>query len=105
QHEYLRFRQGSGWQALELPYGPQARLSMIVVLPEAVDGLPRLEVALTSDEYSEWTDKLSRTEVFVHLPKFRTTLQFRLDDVLKALGMKSLFTLGEADLSAMNGNR
>jgi serpin B len=108
----LRYGRKPGLQVVELTFGPllarlgrDERLSMLVLLPDAVDGLRDLEKKLTLQTWQDWTHGLNGRGVYLFLPKFRTTTEVRLDASLKALGIKGLFTAGEADLSGMNGRR
>jgi serpin B len=99
-----RFKYGEldDLQVLELPYVGKD-LSMVVLLPRRVDGLPKLEQALTPDGLAEWTGSLQEHEVVVFLPKFKLLSQFRLDATLQALGMVEAFSPGKADFSGMDG--
>ncbi|HUX03206.1 MAG: serpin family protein [Phycisphaerae bacterium] len=90
-------------QALELPYQGD-RLSMVVLLPKAKDGLAVLEASLSSDKVAEWVGKLHRREVQVALPRFKTTAEFSLGDTLVAMGMTDAFGRS-ADFSGMTGTK
>ncbi len=89
-------------QLLELPYG-NGDLSMVVLLPKSNDGLGSLEESLTAENLHEWLAKLSQQEVSVYLPRFKLTLEARLDDSLKSLGMKLPFT-ADANFSGMSSH-
>lgn len=114
----LMFRSGSynlatvdGGQALELPYVGKA-VSMVVILPSAIDGLPALEAKLSSslqgwlDQLDEQTRHLPSEDflptVEVHLPRFSIDTTFELRDPLTALGMRLAFHPLRADFSAMH---
>ena len=60
-----------GLQLLQLPYGDRS-LSMIVLLPEALDGLSSLEDKLNSADLDKWRQTTSRVarQLLVYLPKF-----------------------------------
>jgi serpin B len=91
---------------LELPYAGEG-LSMIVLLPNAVEGLPELERELTAAQLSQWLDELAKSskhELAISLPRFKTTQDFALESSLKALGVSNLFG-AEADLSGMSGDK
>ena len=98
-------------QALELPYqvargdshGRGDRLAMVVLLPTAKDGLAALEASLSADKVAEWVSKLNRREVRVALPRFKTTAEFSLAQVLAAMGMQDAFDASRADFSGMTG--
>ncbi len=89
---------------LELPYRGDA-LSMIVLLPDAVDGLGALEDQLTAGRLERWLAAASRRDVLVHLPRFTVDSRFGLADTLVGMGMPSAFAAGRADFSGMNGAR
>ena len=95
---------GGTFQALELPYKGNT-LSMVILLPKSVDGLAALESAMTLEKLDAWLKKVSPQRVRVSLPKFKLTGEFRLDEVLKELGMPSAFQADSADFSGMTGTR
>lgn len=96
---------GGAFQVLDLPYKGRD-LSMIVLLPNAVDGLPALEQSLTASTLQDWLGKsMLVSKVNLTLPRFKITRQFELDSALKALGMRQAFDRATADFSAMNGKR
>jgi serine protease inhibitor len=90
-------------QVLELPYeGDQ--LSMVILLPEAKDGLAALEKQLSMENLKQWMTKIRGGDVNVWLPKFKMSSEFQLRDVLAELGMPEAFS-GKADFSGMDGER
>ena len=89
---------------LELPYRGDA-LSMLVLLPDAVDGLGALEGRLTAESLERWVAAAGRRDVLVYLPRFTVDSRFGLVDTLAAMGMPSAFEAGRADFSGMNGAR
>ncbi len=95
------FWAGDGLKMLALPYG-KGDLSMLILLPDDVEGLSALEERLTDENLSRWLSSLQTREVSVSLPRFTLTSEFQLADVLKAMGMPRAFTLGEADFSGMS---
>jgi len=97
----LRFLDGPGFQALELPYAGDA-LSMVVLLPQKADGLAALEESLSAKKLEDWLSKLSTRTVAVSMPRFKFEAGFELKDALSALGMPLAFS-GPADFSGMNG--
>jgi serine protease inhibitor len=90
---------GGSFTVLDLPYA-QHDLSMVLLLPKAVDGLPALEKSLTASNLSSWLSKIQRAQVALTLPKFKVTSEFRLNKELMALGMPTAFTPA-ADFSGM----
>jgi len=98
------YAEAENLQALELVYNGD-RLSMIILLPLQKDGLADLEGRLTIENLGKWLRILKTQRVEVALPKFRSTKEFSLKQVLKSLGMVKAFDEVQADFSGMNGNR
>jgi serpin B len=90
------------FKMLELP-SKGNELSMLVMLPDARDGLTGLEKELSGAKLEAWTSALRSTEVSVFLPRFKMVFQLKLNDAMKALGMKNAFSATLADFSAMTG--
>jgi len=102
QKRSFGYRAIDGLQVLELPYVGDD-LSMILLLPRAIDGLPALEDALSAKNLARWTNRLRPQEVEVFLPRFKATSTFSLGGVLAKMGMRDAF--GDADFSGMTGKR
>lgn len=99
-----RYKEFDGFRALELPYAGKA-VSMVVLLPDTVDGLTALESRLTGSDLGRWLELLvaaAPAEIHVYLPKFTITSEFALGRVLAAMGMGSAFA-ANADFSGMTG--
>nr|XP_013012529.1 serpin B4-like [Cavia porcellus] len=88
---------------LEIPYKKGA-LSMIVLLPNEIDGLKKLEDELTAEKLMEWTSlqNMSPTEVDLQLPKFKLEESYSLKPMLEDMGMVKSFTPQTADLSGIS---
>ncbi len=93
--------QHPGFQVLSMPYAG-GELSMVVVLPEAKDGLAKLERELKADQLEEWIRRLRTAEVTVQFPKFKVESSYGLNQTMVALGMKDAFAAGRADFSGMS---
>jgi serpin B len=104
QTKHFGYFDGGEFQILELPYQGD-RLSMVVLLPKAKDGLAGLEASLSAEKLAEWVGKLHRREVRVALPRFKTTAEFSLGDTLVAMGMADAFDPAKADFSGMSGKK
>jgi serine protease inhibitor/uncharacterized protein involved in exopolysaccharide biosynthesis len=89
-------------QVLEMPYSGE-EFSMVMLLPNEMNGLARLEEQLTTGNLDLWTRKLKTQKVTVFMPKFKMTLEFQLAKTLAAMGMMDAFDAGKADFSAMDG--
>uniref|UniRef100_A0A0K8R721 Putative salivary serpin n=1 Tax=Ixodes ricinus TaxID=34613 RepID=A0A0K8R721_IXORI len=88
---------------LEIPYKGK-RASMVILLPDEMDGLSDLEKSLTSSTFRKILDGLTReTLVDLRLPRFRLEQTTNLKDTLKEMGIHDLFS-SSADLSGMSGN-
>ena len=103
QTEKFAYLKAEGLQALELPYEGHA-LSMVILLPDKVDGLTDLEQGLTADKLFAWRGQMKRRQVELTLPKFKMTSEFALKGVLSSLGMVDAFTTA-ADFSGMDGSK
>ncbi|XP_062588537.1 serpin B6-like [Saccostrea cucullata] len=103
QEDYFRFCHIPDLMisALELPYQGKT-LSMLIILPDAVDGLEHLEKSLSEDVFKTVNGNLRNVEVKVYLPKFKMESTFELKPYLSALGMPSAFDMEKADFTGMN---
>jgi serpin B len=93
QEERFLYTEIEGAQIIELPYRG-APLAMVVVLPREVDGLAALEKQLTAEAIAGWLGNLKSHKVRLYLPRFETTAEFNLNDVLSRLGMPTAFGRG-----------
>lgn len=97
----LMFQQGSfkygdfdGFQMLEMPYAGDD-LSMVVMLPDAVDGLDELEASVSTELLETSLNAMHQREVLVHLPKFTFDGSFQLGGTLYDMGMTDAFGGGD----------
>lgn len=95
------YLQGSGYQALELPY-QDGRLAFDVLLP-APGGLTSLLTRLSNRGPLQLLGGLTQKEVALALPKLLISTRFQLAGALGALGMPIAFKPGLADLSGIAG--
>jgi len=96
----LRYAEAEDIKVLELPY-KNNELSMLILLPDKHDGLPALEKQLSAAFLQGLIGSLKHEQVQVALPKFTFESSFRLNDTLKAMGMKKAFDPNSADFSGM----
>ena len=103
------YTENERFQAVSLPYqgateGAGGDVSMVIVLPRSVDGLPGMEASLTVDELQiAWSERaLEHRVVQLWMPKFTTRNTFRLNQTLKAMGMRRAFSVADADFSRMS---
>nr|XP_022300587.1 serpin B6-like [Crassostrea virginica] len=90
--------------ALELPYKGK-RLSMLILLPMAIDGISNLEQNLSEVLLTDVVSKLTEKTVKVYLPKFKMDTSFQLKSHLVTLGMPSAFDENKADFSGIDKNK
>ena len=90
-------------QVLELPYVGE-KLSMLIVLPRTISGLPYIETMLTDSKINSWDRFFVKTSVKVYMPRFTMTFQIDLKKVLLAMGMTDAFDMNRANFSGMDGN-
>ncbi len=87
---------GSTW--LELPYVGE-RVTFVLAMPDAYDGLPALEASLDPETLAKRLAGLAPTRVDVAMPKFGLRPRFELVAPLQRLGVRLAFEAGAADLS------
>jgi len=94
-----------GYRAIRLPYEVQA-LGLVIVLPDAVDGLSDVTSRLDADELSQALAAL-RSEptrpVALAMPRFKSEFKADLREVFQQSGMTRAFILRTADFSGMTG--
>ena len=100
--QYGEFSYGEydGVKVVRLPYKGR-RLSMVVILPREDE--PDALKGLDAETFSKWLNGLSRYEVDLWLPKFKTEKSYELADVLKSLGVEQAFS-DAADFSGISGS-
>jgi serpin B len=80
-------------------------LSMLVLLPDRIDGISDLERALTYENLLALGGAVRGQEVETYLPRFEFTTFSGLKEILSDMGMPSAFRPEEADFSGMTGTR
>jgi serpin B len=100
--EFFRFAREQGWKALELPY-KGGQMSMLLVLPDTVDGLSALEASLTARGLEAMVKILASRKVIVSLPKFEVDPpgSLALADTLVRMGMPIPFDRQKADFTGI----
>ena len=107
QKSKFSFKDFGAFSAVELPYEGDD-LAMIILLPHTIDGMEELELKLTNANVMKWLNDISNTkkqEIVVRMPKFKTTCEFELKDVLSEMGMPNAFSSLSADFSGMTGRK
>jgi serpin B len=90
-------------QILEMPYKDD-KLSMLLLLPREIEGLPGLEEQITYENLNHWQSDAKKTYVSVLLPKFKIKWGMSIKDVLISMGMKDAFNSKAdfTDISRLN---
>lgn len=102
-HQRERFfaAENDNYQTVVLPYG-NGSYEMVVLLPREGKDLSSL---LQTMDAKKWKDNLKSTyssKVDLKLPRFTSAYTRELNDVLKLLGMNTMFERGKADLTKMS---
>jgi serpin B len=77
--------------AIDMPY-KDSDLSMLVILPNSRTGLKSLEAKLSDINILDLTKNMYKQDVIVNMPKFKIEFSIKLNDVLKKMGMESMFS-------------
>ena len=104
QTRVFRYLETDSVQVLELPYVGEA-VSMLIVLPRAVDGIRSVEAGLTADEVMERPADLSHELVEVHLPRFTLFGDYNLIPTVRNLGMVNGTRPSLADFTGIGMSR
>ena len=98
----FRFAEGGGLKALVMPYRG-GQMSMLLVLPAAVDGLEGVEKTLTAEKLDALVSSLKEQPVQVALPKFEVNPaeSLSLAERLREMGMAAAFDPAKADFTGV----
>lgn len=103
QHrEDFLYQETDAFQAVQLPYGKDKRLSMVIVLPKTT--VTALLEKMTQTTWDSWMKSFAEMEGTVLLPKFKIEYKTSLKNSLSTLGMGDAFS-GSADFSGMRTQR
>uniref|UniRef100_A0A131YFY9 Serpin B n=1 Tax=Rhipicephalus appendiculatus TaxID=34631 RepID=A0A131YFY9_RHIAP len=90
--------------ALEIPYRG-GKTSMVVLLPDKIEGLSTLEEALSAEKLTQiLMDLQNCTDVKLYLPRFKFEQMIYLKQTLAAMGIEELFSLASADLTGISAD-
>lgn len=103
QVEHFRLGAAAEAKARVLVMGYFGSYSMVVVLPDAKDGLAAVESALTPELLAGWIGAAKVERVDLALPKFRIEPagSLSLRPVLEGLGLRTAFDASKADFTGM----
>ena len=101
----ISYMRGEGFQAVDLGYRG-GDLSMLILLPDRVDGLRELEEKISPRVLSDYVAAMQAHEVDCLIPRFKFTLgAINLREPLAKLGLSLPFDRTAADFSGINGLR
>jgi serpin B len=92
---------GAKLRVLELPY-KGGDYSLVIVLPQARDGLAKIEKKLSAADLQAWIDGASETLDALQLPRFTLEQAIDLEPALADLGLGDLFKPKKVDLSGIS---
>jgi serpin B len=100
QTECFRYGSGTGYRAIELSYGEDETLSMMIVVP---DDMSAFVGGLNASQLDAIVNGESEKHVFLTLPKFSVETRVDLARTLAAMGMPTAFdpSPSGADLSGI----
>lgn len=94
---------------LEMPYGVENRLSILIVLPRkgeklstVMQLLQQVGIAAIRNDLHNSQLEYEDEDVEVYLPRFSIRSDFTLNSVLQAMGMATIFDSSRADLSGIS---
>jgi serpin B len=98
----LRTARRDGVSLVELPY-KGGSMSMVLVLPDRVDGLAAVEKSLDAAALDRLVSSMQSQQVLVSIPRFeiKPAAPVRLKEHLQAMGMSVAFERGRADFTGM----
>lgn len=100
-----------GGSVLELPYGKENRICMLLILPrlnstsaDVLENLRNYDIAKINHELHKFdnTDDYDETEVELTLPRFKIDSDLELSTVLQHLGINEIFDPAKANLTKLS---
>jgi serpin B len=98
----FEYYEDDAFQAVQLPYAGRA-VSMYVFLPKK--SLDEFLQNLTPENWRQWITQLRSRKGTVELPRFKLENEYKLNDVLKAMGMTAAFTPHMANFHGISDER
>ncbi|CAL1301183.1 unnamed protein product [Larinioides sclopetarius] len=98
--EKFPYVEKESYKALELPYKGDD-ISMLILLPNSIDGLSELENSLSSTFIQDIKQSMLKRKVEVALPKFKLEYSKSLKEKFQSLGLNRVFNRG-AHLNGIN---
>lgn len=99
-----KYLENPEFQAVNLPYGNNGRISLYVFLPKQNSNLKAFFQTLKAENWDKWMSQFSKREGSIRLPKFKIDYDITLNNTLKALGMGQAFS-SKANFSGMGNGK
>ncbi len=103
EKEFKYYEQGDELKAIEIPYS-KGNMSMLVIMSKEKNGFAQVNKLMSLELYNKINEGLVSKKVKLWLPKFKTTSEFELSEVLQQMGMREAFS-DNADFSGMTGKK
>ena len=97
---FYNFTAADDFQILELSYEGNGA-SMLILLPERIDGISSVESQLTAENLAKWRTEMTESRLFLQIPKFTLETEYSLGRDLIELGIVDAF-IGPADFSGIS---
>ncbi len=101
RRERVLYLEAADFRAIQLPYGAERRLSMMILLPNDAHSVAAVAAEATPEHLAEWLNHFRSTTVSISLPRFKVSTRTSLPAALKALGMGAAFDPSHADFSGI----
>ncbi|MDZ8089145.1 MAG: serpin family protein [Nostoc sp. DedQUE12b] len=98
-----KYYESEKFQAVNLPYGQDGKISFYIFLPKNNSNLKAFYQNLNVENWEKWMTQFNNQKGFIRLPRFKTDYDITLNDALKTLGMKEAFS-NKANFSGMGKN-
>jgi len=89
------------FQAVKLPYGPDQKYSMVVILPKDL-GVNSLLGKFDTSSWQSWLNGFEEKNGILYLPKFKLEYGRSVTDALKSAGLVLPFDYIKADFSKLS---
>jgi len=88
---------------IDLPYGGEA-FSMTIILPKIDTPINAVINTITESTFNSWIQNLSKSKLYLTLPKFKLEFESKLNNVLTDMGMGIAFDDQLANFTNINRN-
>jgi serpin B len=102
QHTNLKYYNGEGFEAVELPYN-QGNYNMVIFLPDQGSTVTSVIEKLTLDNWNNWYRQFATMDIQLQMPKFKFAYEEKeMKAILSDMGMAVAFNPDLADFTRIN---